>query len=81
MFGEPGIQLDPGGYSSSAPGSSGPESVPEIQSSQRVSPSGAPSVPRFVAPPAAPHYLNVPEVRPLVPPPMAPEMPAQFTLT
>ena len=67
MFGEPGSLLDP---SSSAPGSSGPETVPETQSSQRVSrspPSGAPSAPRFVAPPP-PHDH--------VPPPMAPPMPA-----
>uniref|UniRef100_A0A0D3D6K6 Uncharacterized protein n=1 Tax=Brassica oleracea var. oleracea TaxID=109376 RepID=A0A0D3D6K6_BRAOL len=70
MFGEPGSRLGP---SSSALGSSGPETVPETQFSQRVSrspPSGAPSVPRFVAP-AAPHE-HVPEV----PPPMAPPMPA-----
>uniref|UniRef100_A0A0D3BL01 Uncharacterized protein n=1 Tax=Brassica oleracea var. oleracea TaxID=109376 RepID=A0A0D3BL01_BRAOL len=66
MFGEPGSRLDP---SSSAPGSSGPETVPENQSSQRVSrspPSGAPSDPRFVAPPP-PHDH--------VPTPMAPPMP------
>ena len=74
MFGEPGSRLDP---SSSAPGSSDPETVPKTQSSQRVSrspPSGALSVPRFVAPPA-PH-AHVPEVPPHVPPPMAPPMPA-----
>uniref|UniRef100_A0A0D3E917 Uncharacterized protein n=1 Tax=Brassica oleracea var. oleracea TaxID=109376 RepID=A0A0D3E917_BRAOL len=68
MFGEPGSHLD---LSSSAPGSSDPETVPETQSSQRVSrspPSGAPSVPRFVSPPA-PH-AHVPEVPPPVPPPM-----------
>ena len=70
MSGEPGSRLDP---SSSAPGSSGPETVPETQSSQGVSRnplSGAPSVPRFVAPPA-PHN-HIPEV----PPTMAPPMPA-----
>uniref|UniRef100_A0A0D3E9I3 Uncharacterized protein n=1 Tax=Brassica oleracea var. oleracea TaxID=109376 RepID=A0A0D3E9I3_BRAOL len=52
-------------------------SVPETQSSQRVSwspPSGAQSVPLFVAPPA-PH-AHVPEVPPPVPCPMAPPMPA-----
>uniref|UniRef100_A0A0D3APQ1 Uncharacterized protein n=1 Tax=Brassica oleracea var. oleracea TaxID=109376 RepID=A0A0D3APQ1_BRAOL len=68
MFGEPGSRLD---QSSSAPGSSGPETLPETQSSQRISrspPSGEPSIPRFVAPPA-PH-AHVPEVPPLVPPPM-----------
>uniref|UniRef100_A0A0D3BHM1 Uncharacterized protein n=1 Tax=Brassica oleracea var. oleracea TaxID=109376 RepID=A0A0D3BHM1_BRAOL len=45
MFGEPGSRLDP---SSSAPGSSDPETVPKTQSSQRVSrspSSSAPSVP------------------------------------
>ncbi|KAL0696153.1 hypothetical protein Bca4012_063333 [Brassica carinata] len=78
MFGEPGSRLDPGGSSSSVPGSSGPESVSETQSSQRVSPSGAPSVPRFVASPAAPHDLTVPEVPPPMSPSMAPEMPAQI---
>uniref|UniRef100_A0A0D3DJN1 Uncharacterized protein n=1 Tax=Brassica oleracea var. oleracea TaxID=109376 RepID=A0A0D3DJN1_BRAOL len=74
MFGEPGSRLYP---SSSAPGSSGPETVLKTQSSQRVSrspPSDAPSVPRFIAP-SAPHY-HVPEVPPHVPPPMAPPMPA-----
>ncbi|WZZ86421.1 hypothetical protein YC2023_115000 [Brassica napus] len=74
MLGEPGSHLDP---SSSAPGSSGPETVIETQSSQRVSrspPSGAPPVPRFVAPPA-PHD-HVPEVPPPVPSPTAPPMPA-----
>uniref|UniRef100_A0A0D3DRF0 Uncharacterized protein n=1 Tax=Brassica oleracea var. oleracea TaxID=109376 RepID=A0A0D3DRF0_BRAOL len=68
MFGEPGSRLDP---SSSAPGSSGPETVLETQFSERVSrspPSGAPSVHRFVAPPA-PH-AHVPEVPPLMAPPM-----------
>uniref|UniRef100_A0A0D3ED72 Uncharacterized protein n=1 Tax=Brassica oleracea var. oleracea TaxID=109376 RepID=A0A0D3ED72_BRAOL len=57
MFGEPGSRLDP---SSSAPVSRSP-------------PSGAPSVPRFVAPPAPQDH--VPEVPPHVPPPMAPLMP------
>uniref|UniRef100_A0A0D3CW91 Uncharacterized protein n=1 Tax=Brassica oleracea var. oleracea TaxID=109376 RepID=A0A0D3CW91_BRAOL len=73
MFGEPGSRLDP---SSSAPGSSGPETVPKTQSSQRVSrspPSSAPSVPQFVAPPA-PH-AHVQEVPPPMPPLMPPPMP------
>ncbi|KAL0685340.1 hypothetical protein Bca4012_052188 [Brassica carinata] len=71
MFGEPGNRLDPSSsapQSSSAPGSSGPETVPETQSSLRVArspPSGAPLVPRFVAP-TAPH-AHVPEVPPLMP--------------
>uniref|UniRef100_A0A0D3DDF8 Uncharacterized protein n=1 Tax=Brassica oleracea var. oleracea TaxID=109376 RepID=A0A0D3DDF8_BRAOL len=84
MFGEPGSRLDPPSSapcSSSAPGSSGPETVPETQSSQRVSrspPSGAPSVPQFVASPA-PH-AHVPEVSPPVPPPMAPPMPTGIHL-
>ena len=46
MFGEPGSRLDPS--SSSAPGSSGQETVPETQYTQRVfgSPSSrGPSVP------------------------------------
>ncbi|KAL0712879.1 hypothetical protein Bca4012_019857 [Brassica carinata] len=76
MFGEPGSRLQPGS-SSTAPSSSGPDSVPETQSSQRVSPSGV----RSVAPPA-PHDHHVPEVPPPVPPhvppPMAAEMPAQI---
>uniref|UniRef100_A0A0D3BFC4 Uncharacterized protein n=1 Tax=Brassica oleracea var. oleracea TaxID=109376 RepID=A0A0D3BFC4_BRAOL len=69
MFGEPGSRLDP---FSSAPGSSGPETVPETQSSQRVSrspSSSAPHVPRPMAPPMMP---------PPVPPPMAPPMPAEI---
>ena len=69
MFGEPGSRLDPS--SSSAPGSSGQETVPETQYTQRVfgSPSSsAPSVPH-VPPPMAP---------PPVPPPMAPPMPAEI---
>ena len=71
MFGEPGSLLDP---SSSAPGSSGPETVPETQYSERVSLSplsDALSAPRFVAPPA-PHD----HVPPPMAPPMAPPMPA-----
>ncbi|XP_033133354.1 sulfated surface glycoprotein 185-like [Brassica rapa] len=69
MFGEPGSRLDPS--SSSAPGSSGQETVPETQYTQRVfgSPSSsAPSVPH-VPPPMAP---------PPMPPPMAPPMPAEI---
>ena len=74
MFGEPGNRLDPSSSApgpSSAPGSSRPETVPETQSSQRVSRlpfSGAPSVPRIVAPPV-PH-AHVPKVPPLMAPPM-----------
>uniref|UniRef100_A0A0D3C033 Uncharacterized protein n=1 Tax=Brassica oleracea var. oleracea TaxID=109376 RepID=A0A0D3C033_BRAOL len=77
MFGEPGSRLDP--LSSSAPGSSsapyssGPETVPETQPSQRVSrspSSSAQSVPH-VPPPMAP-----PMMPPPVPPPMVPPMPA-----
>uniref|UniRef100_A0A0D3BLE5 Uncharacterized protein n=1 Tax=Brassica oleracea var. oleracea TaxID=109376 RepID=A0A0D3BLE5_BRAOL len=72
MFGESGSCLDP---SSSAPGSSGQETVPETQSSQRVSrspSSSEPSVPH-VPPPMAP-----PTMPPPVPPPMAPPMPADI---
>uniref|UniRef100_A0A0D3CP90 Uncharacterized protein n=1 Tax=Brassica oleracea var. oleracea TaxID=109376 RepID=A0A0D3CP90_BRAOL len=61
-------RLDP---SSSAPGSSGPETVPETQPSQRVSrspSSSAPSVPH-VPPPMAP---------PTMPPPVPPPMPAEI---
>uniref|UniRef100_A0A0D3CI63 Uncharacterized protein n=1 Tax=Brassica oleracea var. oleracea TaxID=109376 RepID=A0A0D3CI63_BRAOL len=75
MFGEPGTRI--GTSSSSAPSSSFPETVPDSQSSQRVSqspPFGAPPVPlyvpplvpRFDAPPA--HHDHVPEE---APPPMA----------
>uniref|UniRef100_A0A0D3B808 Uncharacterized protein n=1 Tax=Brassica oleracea var. oleracea TaxID=109376 RepID=A0A0D3B808_BRAOL len=78
LFGEPGSRLDlpslaPG--SSSAPGSSGPETIPETQSSQRVSrspSSSAPLVPH-VPPPMAPPTMPLP-----VPPPMAPPMPAEI---
>ena len=55
MFGEPGSRLDPS--SSSAPGSSGQETVPETQYTQRVfgSPSSsAPSVPHVPPPMAHP---------------------------
>uniref|UniRef100_A0A0D3BE87 Uncharacterized protein n=1 Tax=Brassica oleracea var. oleracea TaxID=109376 RepID=A0A0D3BE87_BRAOL len=60
MFGEHGSRLDPS--SSSAPGSSGPETVPETQPSQRVSRSPSSSAPSV----------------PPVPPPMAPLMPAEI---
>uniref|UniRef100_A0A0D3AS43 Uncharacterized protein n=1 Tax=Brassica oleracea var. oleracea TaxID=109376 RepID=A0A0D3AS43_BRAOL len=72
LFGEPGSRLDPPSLalgSSSAPGSSGLETVPETQSSHRVSrspSSSAPSVPH-VPPPMAP-----PTMLPSVPPLMAP---------
>uniref|UniRef100_A0A0D3CN11 Uncharacterized protein n=1 Tax=Brassica oleracea var. oleracea TaxID=109376 RepID=A0A0D3CN11_BRAOL len=48
FFGEPGSRLDPPSLapdSSSAPGSSGPETVPETQSSHRVSWSSSSSAP------------------------------------
>uniref|UniRef100_A0A0D3ADB4 Uncharacterized protein n=1 Tax=Brassica oleracea var. oleracea TaxID=109376 RepID=A0A0D3ADB4_BRAOL len=61
MFGEPGSRLDPS--SSSAPGSSGPETVSETQPS-----SSAPSVPP-VPPSMAP---------PMIPPPVPPPMPAEI---
>uniref|UniRef100_A0A0D3DN59 Uncharacterized protein n=1 Tax=Brassica oleracea var. oleracea TaxID=109376 RepID=A0A0D3DN59_BRAOL len=75
MFGEPDNRLDPSSSasgSSSAPGSSGPETVPETQSSQRVSrspSSSAPHVPLLMAPPTMP---------PPEPLPMAPPMPAEI---
>uniref|UniRef100_A0A0D3BCV7 Uncharacterized protein n=1 Tax=Brassica oleracea var. oleracea TaxID=109376 RepID=A0A0D3BCV7_BRAOL len=72
LFSEPGSRLDP---PSLAPGFSGPETVPETQSSQRVSRSptfSAPSV-SHVLPPMAP-----PTMPPHVPPPMAPPMPAEI---
>ena len=78
MFGAPGSNLHPGS-SSTTPSSSGPDSVPETQSSQRVSPT-SPGV-QSVAPPAH-HDHHVPEVPPPapphVPPPMAAEMPAEM---
>ena len=74
MFGEPGTRT--GTSSSSAPSSSFPETVPDSQSSQRVSQSplfGAPPVPPYV-PPLVPrfdmppvHHDHVPEE---APPPM-----------
>uniref|UniRef100_A0A0D3CZE0 Uncharacterized protein n=1 Tax=Brassica oleracea var. oleracea TaxID=109376 RepID=A0A0D3CZE0_BRAOL len=78
LFGESGSRLDPPSLapgSSSALGSSGPKTVPETQSSQRVSrspSSSAPSVPH-VPPPMAP-----PTMPPSVPPPMVPPMPAEI---
>jgi len=72
MFGEPGSRLDP---SSSAPGSSGQETVPETQSSQRVSrspSSSAPSVSHLH------HLMAPPTMPPPVPPLMAPLMPADI---
>uniref|UniRef100_A0A0D3APF0 Uncharacterized protein n=1 Tax=Brassica oleracea var. oleracea TaxID=109376 RepID=A0A0D3APF0_BRAOL len=56
MFSEPGSRLDPSSSapgSSSTPGSSGLETVPETQSSQRVSRSPSSSAPH-VPPPMAP---------------------------
>uniref|UniRef100_A0A0D3E6C6 Uncharacterized protein n=1 Tax=Brassica oleracea var. oleracea TaxID=109376 RepID=A0A0D3E6C6_BRAOL len=82
MLGEPGSRLDPPSLalaSSSAPGSSGPETVPETQSSQRVSrspSSSTPSVPH-VPPPMAPPTMP-PPVPPPMAPPMAPPMPAEI---
>uniref|UniRef100_A0A0D3EB50 Uncharacterized protein n=1 Tax=Brassica oleracea var. oleracea TaxID=109376 RepID=A0A0D3EB50_BRAOL len=78
LFGESGSHLDPPSLapgSSSAPGSLGPETVSETQSSQRVSrspSSSAPSVPH-VPPPMAPPMPAAP-----VPPLMAPPMPADI---
>ncbi|KAL0759146.1 hypothetical protein Bca101_075296 [Brassica carinata] len=70
MFVEPGSRLDPSTFS--APGSLGPETVPDTQPSHRVSrspSSSAPSVPP-VPPRMAPPMP--------VPPPMAPPMPAEI---
>uniref|UniRef100_A0A0D3A5A7 Uncharacterized protein n=1 Tax=Brassica oleracea var. oleracea TaxID=109376 RepID=A0A0D3A5A7_BRAOL len=75
MFGEPGSRLDPSSSapgSSSALGSSGPETIPGTQSSQRVSRSPSSSAP-LGPPPMAP-----PTMPPHVPPPMAPPMPAEI---
>uniref|UniRef100_A0A0D3E452 Uncharacterized protein n=1 Tax=Brassica oleracea var. oleracea TaxID=109376 RepID=A0A0D3E452_BRAOL len=65
MFGEPGSRLDLS--SSSAPGSSAPETVPETKPSQRVSWSPSSSAPSV--PPVPP---------PTMPPPMAPPMPVEI---
>uniref|UniRef100_A0A0D3CWT6 Uncharacterized protein n=1 Tax=Brassica oleracea var. oleracea TaxID=109376 RepID=A0A0D3CWT6_BRAOL len=72
MFGEPDSYLDP---SSSAPGSSGQETVPETQYTQRVSgstSSSAPSAPHMPSP------IAHPTMPPPVPPLMAPPMPADI---
>uniref|UniRef100_A0A0D3A929 Uncharacterized protein n=1 Tax=Brassica oleracea var. oleracea TaxID=109376 RepID=A0A0D3A929_BRAOL len=66
-------QTAPG--SSSAPGSSGQETVPETQYTQKVS--GSPSS----SAPSAPHVpspMAHPTMPPPVPPPMAPPMPAEI---
>uniref|UniRef100_A0A0D3ATU9 Uncharacterized protein n=1 Tax=Brassica oleracea var. oleracea TaxID=109376 RepID=A0A0D3ATU9_BRAOL len=73
MFGEPGSRLDPSSSapgSFSAPGSLGPETVRETQSSQRVSWSPSSSAP----------HVPLPMAPPTMPPPMAPPMPAEIHL-
>uniref|UniRef100_A0A0D3D4E3 Uncharacterized protein n=1 Tax=Brassica oleracea var. oleracea TaxID=109376 RepID=A0A0D3D4E3_BRAOL len=65
MFGESGNRLDP---SSSAPGSSGHETVPKTQYTQRVSGSTSSSAP---SPPHVPSPMAHPTMPPPVPPPMA----------
>uniref|UniRef100_A0A0D3AAD2 Uncharacterized protein n=1 Tax=Brassica oleracea var. oleracea TaxID=109376 RepID=A0A0D3AAD2_BRAOL len=72
MFGEPGSRLDP---SSSAPGSSGQETVPETQYTQRISGSLSSSAPSA---PHVPSQMAHPTMPPPVPPPMAPPMPAEI---
>uniref|UniRef100_A0A0D3ABD0 Uncharacterized protein n=1 Tax=Brassica oleracea var. oleracea TaxID=109376 RepID=A0A0D3ABD0_BRAOL len=72
MFGEPGSRLDP---SPSAPGSSGQETVPETQYTQRVSGSTSSSAPSA---PHVPSSMAHPTMPPPVPPPMAPPMPAEI---
>uniref|UniRef100_A0A0D3CC95 Uncharacterized protein n=1 Tax=Brassica oleracea var. oleracea TaxID=109376 RepID=A0A0D3CC95_BRAOL len=72
MFGEPGSRLDP---SSSAPGSSGQETVPETQYTERVSGSTSSSAPSS---PHVPSPMAHPTLPPPVPPPMAPPMPADI---
>uniref|UniRef100_A0A0D3E6D6 Uncharacterized protein n=1 Tax=Brassica oleracea var. oleracea TaxID=109376 RepID=A0A0D3E6D6_BRAOL len=67
IFGEPGSRLDPA--SSSAPGSSGQETVPETQYTQRVSGSTSSSAPSA---PHVPSPMAHPTMPPPVPPPMAP---------
>uniref|UniRef100_A0A0D3AM86 Uncharacterized protein n=1 Tax=Brassica oleracea var. oleracea TaxID=109376 RepID=A0A0D3AM86_BRAOL len=69
MFGEPGSRLD--SSSSSAPGSSGQETVPKSKPSHRVSRSPSSSAPSV--PPMAPPMMPPPK-----PPPMAPPMPAEI---
>jgi len=68
MFGESGSHLDP---SSSAPGSSGQETVSETQYSQRVFGSTSSSAP------SAPH-VSSPMAHPTMPPPMAIRWPPIF---
>ena len=72
MFGEPGSRLDP---SSSAPGSSGQETVPETQYTQRVSVSPSSSAPSA---PHVPSPMAHPTMPPPVPPPRAPTMAADI---
>uniref|UniRef100_A0A0D3E4Z2 Uncharacterized protein n=1 Tax=Brassica oleracea var. oleracea TaxID=109376 RepID=A0A0D3E4Z2_BRAOL len=73
MFGEPGSRLDPD--SSSAPSSSGQETYPETQYTQRVSGSTSSSAPSA---PHVPSSMAHPTMPPLVPPPMAPPMAADI---
>uniref|UniRef100_A0A0D3AZV7 Uncharacterized protein n=1 Tax=Brassica oleracea var. oleracea TaxID=109376 RepID=A0A0D3AZV7_BRAOL len=68
MFGESGSHLDP---SSSAPGSSGQETVSETQYPQRVFGSTSSSAP------SAPH-VSSPMAHPTMPPPMAIRWPPIF---
>ena len=72
MFGEPGSHLDP---SSSAPGSSDQETVPESQYTQRVSGSPSSSAPSAPHVPSSKAHSTMP---PPVPPPMAPPMAADI---
>uniref|UniRef100_A0A0D3A527 Uncharacterized protein n=1 Tax=Brassica oleracea var. oleracea TaxID=109376 RepID=A0A0D3A527_BRAOL len=72
MFGEPDSRLDP---SSSASGSSGQETVPETQYTQRVSGSTSSSAPSA---PHVPSPMAYPTMPPHVPPPMAPPMAADI---
>ena len=73
IFGEPDSRLDPA--SSSAPGSSGQETVPETQYTQRVFGSTSSSVPSA---PHVPSSMAHPTMPPPVPPPMAPPMAADI---
>ena len=73
IFGEPGSRLEPA--SSSAPGSSGQETVPETQYTQRVSGSTSSSAPSA---PHVPSPMAHPTMPPPVPPPMAPLMAADI---
>uniref|UniRef100_A0A0D3BYP6 Uncharacterized protein n=1 Tax=Brassica oleracea var. oleracea TaxID=109376 RepID=A0A0D3BYP6_BRAOL len=68
IFREPGSRLDP---SSSAPGSSDQETVPETQYTQRVY--GSTSSSAQSAP-----YVPSPMAHPTMPPPMPPPMPADI---